>query len=401
MTERQQVLALAGLLYVGECVRWVRRGAVVFAAAPDRRAWRCSPLLRNERGDAYIGWPLPPFGEFLVVRGSPFSAAETGVVPATAASLHANGHPVQAVRLWTWESLAGARAEGDRVVVGGTLLWRGDTPFEAAHAVAWLVRMARLGESERGVALERHAAESFDSAAVRARLDEWRSVLRPLRLVQTALFAWLFAVVPGAVWWWGWLPTLAWAVPPVFLASFWIARGFARIARAWHPEEKDERSRLALMLALSPFTALRASDIAGRGRMGAFHPAAVAGVFLEAAAGEAFAASLFRDLSCPRLPRPTSDPAALAVLEAERARTVAAMTAWARRQGWNPDAWVRAPEPTDARHERYCPRCHGQYTGQAVECVECGGVRLKGMGTGEGTGGAGGAGVQAAPDKTG
>ena len=110
MTERQQLLALAGLLYVAECVRWVRRGAVVLAAAPERRAWRRSPLMGNERGDAFIGWPLPPFGEFLVVRGRPFSAGETGVVTVTAASLHAAGRPVQPARLWSWQQAATARA---------------------------------------------------------------------------------------------------------------------------------------------------------------------------------------------------------------------------------------------------------------------------------------------------
>ena len=388
MTERQQLLALAGLLYVGECVRWVRRGSVVLAAAPDRRAWRRSPLLHNERGDAYVGWPLPPFGEFLVVRGTPFSAGEPGVVTATTSSLHANGHPSQAARLWTWESLAKARSSGDRVVVGTDRVWRGDTPFEAAQVAAWLVRMAGLPASERRAALERHVADSFDAAAVRTRLDEWKSALQPLRLAQSTLFAWLFAVLPAAVWWWGWFPTLGWAVPPVFLGSVWIARRFARLAREWHPEEKDERARLALLLALSPLTALRASDIAGRSRLAWFHPAAVAAVFLDVAAAEAFAAGLFRDLNCPRQPLPTADPAMMAILEAERTRVLATMTAWARKQGWNPDAWTHPPSPTDPGHVKFCPRCHGQFTAQATECGECGGVRLGGMGSPGSGGGA-------------
>lgn len=376
MTERQQLLALAGLLYLGECLRWVRRGAVVIAAAPDRRAWRRSPLLHNERGDAYIGWPLPPFGEFLVVRGRPFSCSTTGLVTATAACMHANGRPAQAARLWTWETLAKARASGDRILAGDAVVWQADTPFEASDLSAWLARLATMPPQDRQSALEREAAGVFDQQSIRARLADWRTSTRALRHVQSALLAWMFAVIPAAVWWWGWFPTLAWAAPPVFAASAWIARRFARLAREWHPSGAHERSRLALMMALSPLTALRASDLAGRSRMAWFHPAAVAAAFLPRVEAEALAASLYRDLLRPRLPLPCSGDGAREVLEEERSRTLAAMASWARGEGWDPGTWSQPPSATDPSHVRYCPRCLTQFTAQARECGECGGLAL-------------------------
>jgi hypothetical protein len=376
VTERQQLLALAGLIYVTECIRWVRRGAVVLAAAPDRRAWRRSPLLANEHGDAFIGWPLPPFGDFLVVRGRPFSASEDGVVTAMAASLHEAGRPVQAVRMWSWEAVAKAKSTGDRVLVGNETAWRADSPFEAAELAAWLVRMATLPANARRAALERDAADSFDGQVIQARLDDWRASLQPMQGVQAALMAWLFGVVPAAVWGWGWFPTLAWAVPPALGASIWLARRFSRIVRAWHPEGGEERSRLTLMVALSPLTALRASELAGRGRMAWFHPAAVAAAFVARPAAEALAAALWRDVSCPRRPLPTSEPASVAILEAERCRTQSMLEAWARREGWRPEAWVKPPSRTDADHVRYCPRCLVQFTKRAIDCTDCGGLKL-------------------------
>lgn len=376
MTERQQLLALAGLLYVAECVRWVRRGAVVLAAAPERRAWRRSPLMGNERGDAFIGWPLPPFGEFLVVRGRPFSAGETGVVTVTAASLHAAGRPVQPARLWSWQQAATARAAGDKVMVGRDVAWTADSPFEASQLAAWLARRGGLGAEERVAALAQDAAGSLDGEAIRARLVEWRATLRPLRLVQAGLFAWLFGVLPAAVWWWGWFPTLAWAVPPVVGASVWLSWRFRRILAGWHPEERDERARVGLMLALSPLTALRASELAGRTRFAWFHPAAVAAAYLPRAEAEALASALWRDLKHPRQPAPTTDQEMAAVVEAERLRTMAAMGDWARREGWDPAAWDRPPVATDGLHERYCPRCLAQFTARAESCGECGGLGL-------------------------
>lgn len=376
MTERQQLLALASLLYVAECVRWVRRGGVVLAAAPDRRAWRRSPLLANEQGDAFIGWPLPPFGDFLVVRGRPFSAGTAGVVTATASSLHAAGRPAQPARLWSWRQAAGARSAGDRVMVGQEVAWRADSPFEASQLAAWLARMGGLADEARGSALARDAAEALDGQAIRARLGEWRSTLMPLRRVQAVLLGWLFGILPAAVWWWGWFPTLAWAVPPVLGASVWLALRFTRIMAAWHPEEREERSRLGLMLALSPLTALRASELAGRARLAWFHPAAVGAAYLTRADAEALASALWRDLGHPLRPLPTTEAAVADVLEEERLRMVAAMGEWARREGWDPAAWDRPPLATDASHERYCPRCHAQFTARAEACGECGGVRL-------------------------
>jgi len=379
VTERQQLLALAGLLYVAECVRWVRRGAVVLAAAPERRAWRRSPLMGNEHGDAFIGWPLPPFGEFLVVRGRPFSASAAGVVTATATSLHAAGRPAQPARLWSWQQAATARSAGDKVMVGKEVAWTADSPFEASQLAAWMARMGGLAAEAREPALARDAEESWDGQAIRARLAEWRATLRPLRGVQAALFAWLLGVLPAAVWWWGWFPTLAWAVPPVFAASVWLSWCFRRVMARWHPEERDERSRVGLMLALSPLTALRTSELAGRARFAWFHPSAVGAAHLPRADAEALAAALWRDVAHPRQPLPTTDREMAAVVESERLRTMAAMGEWARREGWDPGTWDRPPVATDGLHERYCPRCHAQFTARADSCGECGGLALEGL----------------------
>lgn len=376
MTERQQLLALAGLLYVAECIRWVRRGAVVLAAAPERRAWRRSPLMGNEHGDAFIGWPLPPFGEFLVVRGRPFSAGEGGVVTATATSIHAAGRPVQPARLWSWQHAATATSAGDKVMVGRDVAWTADSPFEASQLAAWLARMGGLGAEEREAALAREAADAFDGAGIRTRLVEWRATLRPLRRVQAGLFAWLFGILPAAVWWWGWFPTLAWAVPPVFGASVWLSGRFRRVMAGWQPEERDERSRVGLMLALSPLTALRASELAGRTRFAWFHPAAVGAAYLPKTDAEALAAALWRDLAHPRQPLPATDREMATVVEAEQLRMLAAMGEWAQREGWDPTTWDQPPVAAEALHERYCPRCHAQFTARAESCGECGGLGL-------------------------
>ena len=113
MTERQQLLGILGLIYLSECLRWVRRGGAVFNRAPDLRVWRKSPLLNNSHGDLHIGWPLPPFGEFLVARGLPWSIDTEGLVTATQASLHPDGAAPQAVLRLTWEECTRVTIDGE------------------------------------------------------------------------------------------------------------------------------------------------------------------------------------------------------------------------------------------------------------------------------------------------
>jgi len=379
VTERQQILAMAGLIYAVECVRWVRRGGVVFEAAPtpkSRRVWRRSPLMQNDRGDAFIGWPLPPLGEFLVVRGCPFSCDESGVVTGTAASLNTAGRPAQAVRFHPWETLRDVRADGEQIRLGGTLFWLADTAVEAAEWASWLRATARLEPGQRGEAIAERMRAVWDANEATARVADWNEQMGILRKMGSALWGWLFLVIPAAVWQWGWFPTLAWVVPPVFLATAWTARSAVRIHRKWFPDLAAERFRLGMMLAMSPLTAIRAADLVGRSRWESFHPAVVGVLMLPREQAEVLAAALWRDVRTPRLPLPSVDGDAARVVEKARARTEAGFAEWARKQGWDPAAWDRAPKRTDPGHARYCPRCQAQFMGQAENCGDCGGVRL-------------------------
>lgn len=379
MTERQQILAIAGLIYAVECVRWVRRGGVVFEAAPtpkSRRVWRRSPLMQNDRGDAFIGWPFPPLGEFLVVRGCPFSCDETGVVTGTAASLNTAGRPAQAVRFHPWETLREIRADGEQLRLGGAVFWQADTAVEASEWAVWLRSTARLEPGSRAGVIARRMGAAWDEKEAAVRMTDWTAQMGMLRRVGSALWGWLFLIVPAAVWQWGWFPTLAWVVPPVFVVTAWMARKAVGIHRTWFPDLGEERFRLGMMLAMSPLTAVRAADLVGRSRLESFHPAVVGSLMLPREQAEELAAALWRDVRTPRLPLPAVAGDAARVVEGSRARTEMDFEGWARRQGWDPAAWSRAPKRTDPAHGRYCPRCQAQFTGQATQCGECGGVGL-------------------------
>jgi len=377
VTERQQLLGILALVYLSECVRWVRRGGVLFNAAPDLRVWRKSPLLHNQRGDAYAAWPLPPFGEFHVARGFPFSAGEHGILTFTAGTLHTDGRPSQPAQWIPWTLLTETTAENENLMANGRAFWLADTPVEAGRLAQELRSVAALSPEQRVAWMEKICKTSFDEVAIRSRLDVNRARLKPLRQVGSLLWLMLFAVLPAAVWKWGWTPTLWWGLPIVFAASAWTGWQTAKIHREWFPYAAHDRFRLMLLTGLSPVTAIRAADLLGRPRFEEFQPAAFALACLPKETASALCAALWRDLMHPCLPLPEMGGAAAAVEQSWRSRLLSAFRDCARRNGLNPDEWDAAPAASDASHTRYCPRCHSQSTVQATTCTECGGLPLR------------------------
>ena len=376
MTERQQLLGILGLIYLSECIRWVRRGGVVFNRAPDLRVWRKSPLLNNSHGDLHIGWPLPPFGEFLVGRGLPWSIDTEGLVTATKTSLHPDGAAPQAILRLTWEECARITVEGERLFWNRKVLWLADTAVEAARLGAFLRTAATLPPSEREARLNTTATALFDVATIRSRWESSQSTLKPLRIAGSALWTGMFLLLPLTVWQWGWTPPLWIGIPTLFLGSFWIAQRLHQLHTQWFPTARDERFRIVLLAALSPVTAIRSAELLSRPRFEEFHPAAVAMALLPRDAADPFCGQLWRELRHPRLPGPSVHADGTGILDRWHERLLGAFREAALANGFDPARWEAPPPKSDSSHARYCPRCHSQSTAAASSCRECGGLPL-------------------------
>lgn len=377
MTERQQLLGILGLIYLSECIRWVRRGGVVFNRAPDLRVWRKSPFLNNPRGDIHVGWPLPPFGEFVVARGLPFSLDSDGLVTATTANLHPDGPAPQPIQHLTWEECARITVDGERLLRDHKVFWLADTAAEAARLGSLLRTAAALPASQREAWLETTTKGLFDVPTIRARWESSQAALKPLRFVGSALWTLMFLLLPLAVWQWGWTPPLWIGIPALFLGSFWIARRLHQLHAQWFPEARDDRFRLVLLAALSPVTAIRSAEVLMRPRLEEFHPAAVAMALLPRDRADTFCAQLWRELRHPRLPLPVSTDVGNRRLGRWHDRLLGALREAAIANGSDPDRWEAPPGKTDSAHARFCPRCHSQSTAAASLCSECGGIPLK------------------------
>ena len=80
MGEFESLLLILTLIYLSECLVWVRRGALVFASwwGKSFRILHPGTLLGNQRGGLLLANPLPPLGATFISPGFPLSLSPEG-----------------------------------------------------------------------------------------------------------------------------------------------------------------------------------------------------------------------------------------------------------------------------------------------------------------------------------
>jgi hypothetical protein len=378
MSDRQYLLLVLVLLYLSECVQWVRRGGVVFRRALGPWTARAeADLVRNDRGDLHWTWPLPMFGEFFVAHGPPFSIGPEGVLNFTAPSLHPGGRPLVVPRWIAWSDIKTLEARGKTLRVNGEVFWISDSGTEPRRLLRLLDELRRVPPDKREAAIRERIDTAFDRPALRARRTAVETATGGLRSACLILWLAVFGVAPVAVWRWGWLPPLLVIVPMLLGLMIGITVWMRRISARLSPEAEDERFKYSMVFSLSPAAAIRAVDVCRRPVLEPFHPLAVGAELLTRDDWAAFAAGAWRDLQFPRRPEcPLDDPRAMATEKWFRDRLRERFRALAADFKLDPAAWERPPASTDPTHRLYCARCQAQFTASATQCADCGGRPL-------------------------
>jgi len=378
MTERQSLLAVFALVYLSECLVWVRRGGVVFRRGMGRWTVRVeSEGVRNDRGDLHWTWPLPPFGQVAVAHGLPFTLGPEGVLNSTAAAFHPAGRPLGSPSFLRWEEIRSVEASSKLLRLNDLMFWKSDSSQESLRLGRTIQALRKSEPGLREARIRETVSAAFDLSRIRDRVAEANVASRPVRILSGILATLLFGIAPAAVAWFGWFPPLYFLVPAMFALTGTIAWKAVQAHRDLYPEATEERFRLAFMMVLSPAAAIRAVDPLQRPLLEEFHPVAVAAVLLEAPALAAFATPAWRDLRFPRLPEcPVEGETVRQNERWFRDQVLEAFRKTVKSAGLDPDAWEKAPESTDPSHSQYCARCHSQFTRTAIACRECGGRPL-------------------------
>lgn len=384
MTDRESLYLTLVVLHLMECIFWVHRGGWVFRTWLGR-FWNYrddSEFARNDYGGVHWAWPVPPLGEVYVCRGLPISCAPEGVLAFKAEGVNPSGRSIQGGRFLRWDQIKGVEVRGKKVFVEGEVFWACDTASLAVRLATFLKETAGLKPEEREARLRAVIRDQYDTTKLRTALEEVRAEKRVLNRLCPAQWAYLFAVVPFAVWRWGWIPALLGFIPLLYVFSGVIAWQFRKRHARLFPGGDEDRFKLTLIYALMPVASSRARDPLTRLALEAFHPMAGAAVLLAPGAFASAVPRLWRDLHFPQFPEcPTTDPLAIRTERWYRDQCIEAFRSLVVANRLDPDPWLRAPMPSETVNTQYCPRCLGQFTKEASSCSECTGRPLKSIAT--------------------
>jgi hypothetical protein len=176
----------------------------------------------------------------------------------------------------------------------------------------------------------------------------------PVWISSNTLWLYLFCIAPAAVVWRGIAATWpALLVVGLALVAFTLV-GFWQAHRDLYPEAASERRSKTLLMAVSPFGAIRAVDHLSRRLFTDTHPLVAAQALCRTEDAVSLARLLYFS---PR----AGDPAVREFLET--------CELW--------DRVAAPPRELDAATIAYCPRCHTQYVRSLAACADCGGVALQ------------------------
>lgn len=370
MTDVQVLFLILAGIYLLQCIGWAPLESEVLRIGRRFRATvlpRKLPLRFGQHKLFLLNPFLPLAGAFVLESFPSVRNSDEGFPAAQSAASRSSALTGRRTIRINWQEKHQIRSAGKEVRFADHVLFIAHTEAYASFLAGLLDRVRRKSPKERDRAFEHEFEKMFDTKEVTLRLEEYRSQSAFLRTACILLFVFLFLMAPVLIWLRG-----IERVWPVLLAYLiwslaWIGWSFLRAHRELYPGQKDGRWQHVMVLALSPFSAIRANDVLLRDLFCAFHPLAVANVLLSKEefrleAERTLRQSLFRADGDAT----SSDGAMGRALESFLAKT-----------GMLREELLRSPHRESQNCQTYCPLCLAQFVVAEGACPDCGEVQLK------------------------
>ncbi len=363
--EGETLLLVLILLYLSECLIWVRRESVAFVSA--WRGWHLakpSSWLGNARGGILFLNPLPPSGRVFLSHLSPVSISPSGVCALNVQTLPSEARSQdQTGEFLSFGKIKEAGVDGSYLTINNERFARCTTAKQAKALANVIAAMVKASASKREGLARNSIAKQYSVNEATSLLKEAQELIKPIQSLGLILFLFLFVLTPllGAL---GGLMTLIVPVAIVMVAlAVEIAIVFRRVHAKLYPAESAERLESLVKMILCPPVAIRAADILTKNLLSEFSPIVLADV-LTGSGERQFVRSVILDLKHP-LGHELSD-----------ANAVETVMWAANEQVKVCERYMLTPTQREENSISYCPRCECQFVVEIVECPDCPGVRV-------------------------
>jgi hypothetical protein len=372
MTEGQTLLLILILVYLSDCLIWVKRESVAFVS-PWGGRWRLTvppSWLGNSNGGILFLNPVPPAGRIFLSHLLPISVSPSGICAYNLQTLPSEARsPAQTGQFLPYNKINTAATEGVYLLVNNEKFAKCATPRQA-KTLAQLVRelvKASASKRERIVRTWMQKQFAVDDAAVR--LEEGKAIIEPVHELNLILFLFLFVLTPTLTIIFDLMSLIIPVAVVMVIVAVLTGIMFYRAHKQLFPAEGSERFENLIKMILCPPVSIRAADVLSRNLLADYSPVVLAKL-LAASGEQQFVRSFVLDLRYP-LGHEVSNETAEKTMR------------WAVEEQLNiclgqhvkPED-LEAPAVREKDSISYCPRCRCQYVVSETDCPDCPGVAL-------------------------
>jgi hypothetical protein len=377
MSEGQTLLLILILLYLTECLIWVKRESVAFVSRMGGR-WRLTvppSWLGNANGGILFLNPLPPAGRVFLSHLSPISISPSGICAYNLQTLPSEARsPGQTGHFLPFNKITRSTTDGVYLLVNDERFAKCATARQARTLVTLIGEMAKASAAKRERLARNWISKQFAVDDAAARLREGNAIIKPMRALSLILFLFLFVVTPVLVSSFGLLRLKTPVAAVMVMLAVLIGILFYRAHKQLFPAESSERFENLVKMILCPPVSIRAPDIITRNLLAEYSPIVVASL-LTGSNEQQFVRAFILDLQHP-LKHEVSDETAEKTIAWTAAEQLNICLDRVKAGDYLKPEDLLAPAQREGNSISYCPRCRCQFVVSAIECPDCPGVAL-------------------------
>ena len=377
MSEGQTLLLILILLYLTECLIWVKRESVAFVSGMGGR-WRLTvppSWLGNANGGILFLNPLPPAGRVFLSHLSPISISPSGICAYNLQTLPSEARsPSQTGRFLPFSKVTRSTTDGVYLLVNDERFAKCATARQARTLATLIGEMAKAPAAKRERLARNWISKQFATDDAAARLREGNAVIQPMRELSLLLFLFLFVVTPVLVTSFGLTGLIIPVAAVMVILAVLIGILFYRAHKQLFPAETSERFENLVKMILCPPVSIRAPDILTRNLLAEYSPIVLASL-LAGSSEQQFVRAFILDLRHP-LKHEVSDETAAKTIDWTAAEQLNVCLEQVKAGRYLKPEDLSAPTQREENSITYCPRCLCQFVLTAAECPDCPGVEL-------------------------
>ena len=371
MTEGQTLLLILILVYLSDCLIWVKRESVAFVSNWGGR-WhlRVPPSwLGNAKGGILFLNPAPPAGRIYLSHLLPISVSPAGICAYNLQTLPSEARsPAQTGQYLSFSDIKTAATDGVYLVVNSEKFSKCATARQAKSLAELIGELSKTSTAKRERLLRAWIEKQFAVDKALARLQEGTKIIEPIRELGVVLFLFLFVVTPALVSGFGLMPLIIPVAAVMVILAVLTGIMFYRAHKRLFPSEGSERFENVVKMILCPPVSIRAADILTRNLLADYSPIVLASV-LAGPSAQQFVRAFILDLQYPLKHEITDDLAQHTMRWAVAEQLNICL-------GYLNAEDLLAPPLREKDSISYCPRCRCQYLVTGTDCPDCPGVEL-------------------------